>query len=128
MVKRRPVVVLSQALKRRTGLVTVTALSTVRPDPIMDYHCFLPKNCLPQTAHFQGEECWVKGDMVYTVGFRRLDSVMLGKRDPNTGKRLYYTNRLSRERMAEIYKCVLHGLSLGALAKYLGPPEEGENT
>lgn len=56
--------------------------------------------------------------MVYTVSFARLESIRLGK-DKATGKRIYYANRLGRERMKEIYSCVLHGISLGSLAKHL---------
>lgn len=74
---------------------------------------------MPQLGNFQENDSWVKGDMIYTVGFHRLDLIRLGKRDKNTGKRLYYTNRFGRVQMREIYKCVLHGLNLGSLCQYL---------
>lgn len=68
---------------------------------------------------FQDGESWVKGDMIYTVGFHRLDLIRLGTKDLNTGKRQYYRNRLSRDRMKEIYNCVLHGLNLGHLGQHI---------
>lgn len=115
----RPVVVLTSPPKHNTGLVTVVPLSTSAPDPVMPYHCRLPRNCMPQLGRFQNTESWVKGNLVYTVGFHRLDLIKLGKRDPQTGKRIYFTNRLGRERMTEVYTCVLHGLNLGVLAGHL---------
>lgn len=115
----RPVIVLTSPLKHSTGLVTIVPLSTVEPNPIMPFHYKIPKNCMPQIGRFQISDSWVKGNLIYTVGFHRLDLIKLGKRDPNTGKRIYYSNRLGRERMAEIYKCVLHGLNLGLLSEHL---------
>lgn len=119
MVKKRPVVVLSPAMQGRQGLVTVAALSSVRPDPPRPFHVMLPKAALPQLGEFQVKETWVKGDMIYAVGFHRLNMIRLGKRDQRTGKRVYFTNRLGRERMQEIYSCVLHGLGIGQLGQYL---------
>lgn len=74
---------------------------------------------MPQVGMFQDNDSWVKGDLLYTVGFHRLNLIRLGKHDPNTGKRLYYTNKLSRDRMKEIYSCILHGLNLGKLSQFL---------
>jgi hypothetical protein len=45
-------------------------------------------------------------------------SLRLGSRGPD-GMRQYFTNRLSRERMREIYACVLHGLNMGDLATHI---------
>lgn len=115
----RPVVVVSPTLQGREGLVTVVALSSQRPDPQLDYHLQLPKAALPQLGHFQEKETWLKGDMIYSVGFHRLDLIRLGKRDPRTGKRQYFRNRLGRENMRLIYQCILHGLNLGGLGRYL---------
>ena len=61
----------------------------------------------------------MKGDMIYTVGFHRLNLIRLGKRNPQTGKRLYFTQRLGRDQMNEVYKCMLHGLGLGDLGQHL---------
>lgn len=120
MVKsERPVLVLTPAIKGRANLVTILALSTSCPSPIMPYHYKLPKASMPQLGRFQEKDTWVKADMIYTVGFHRLDLIRLGKRDVNTGKRLYYRKKLGREQMTEIYKCMLHGLNLGQLGKHL---------
>ena len=117
MVKsKRPVIVLANSMRGRVNLVTVVALSTTTPDPVMRYHLELPRSCLPQLGRFQDATTWVKGDMLYTVGFHRLDPIRLGKRHPTTGKRLYFQNALSRETMRDVYACVLHGLNLGHLA------------
>ncbi|MBI4005480.1 MAG: type II toxin-antitoxin system PemK/MazF family toxin [Gammaproteobacteria bacterium] len=120
MVKsNRPVIVITPALKYRSGLVTVVPLSTVKPEPIMSYHYRVPRNCLPQTRIFQEKDNWVKGDLIYTVGFHRLNLVRLGARDKNTGKRHYFKRRLDDNTMKEIYKCILHGINLGHLSVHL---------
>ena len=120
MVKnRRPVVVVSKAIAGRSNLVTILALSTRTPEPIRPYHYKIPKNSMPQLGRYQENDTWLKGDMVYTVGFHRLDLIRLNKRHPATGKRQYFQNRLDREQMREVYKCMLHGLNLGQLGKYL---------
>lgn len=130
-VKERPVIVLTvrpgplvpiptQPGKMFNGpLVTVVMLSTGQPEPVERHHLLLPKQCLPQLGFFQEKDSWVKGDMIYAVGYHRLDLISLGKRDPTTGKRLYFTNRLSRERMREVYTCVLHALNIGHVAQYI---------
>lgn len=117
----RPVIVLSSAMNGRPNLVTVVALSTKQPQPqpVMPYHLELPRASLPQLGRFQEQTSWVKGDMIYTVGFHRLDLIQLGKRDPATGKRVYFKQRLGRERMKEVYGCVMHGLNLGHLAQHI---------
>lgn len=114
---KRPVIVLTKPFKRRHNLVTVIPLSTVTPEPIEDYHYLIPKKSLPQLARYQEKETWFKGDMLYTVGFHRLNLIKLGRRQD--GKRLYYSNRLGREQMKIVYGCVLHGLGLASLIKYL---------
>lgn len=68
MVKRRPVVVLSPKIAARPGLCTVVALSETEPHPRLPYHCQIdirPK--LPDG--FNSDGVWVKGDMIYAVGF-----------------------------------------------------------
>ena len=119
MVKRRPVLVISSGLRGRGSLVTIVALSTTPPPREMEYHLALPKRSLPNISGFQDRVTWVKGDMIYTVGFHRLDLIQLRKRHPDTGKRMYYSDRLGRDRMKEVYRCVLHGLSLGQLGAHL---------
>lgn len=116
MVKTRPVIVLTPQLKGRGQLVTVVCLSTARPEPVMPYHCTVPKAELPMTSFFQESESWVKGDLIYTVGFARLSPVSIRVAG---GRRDYYRKKLNDERMREIRACVLHGLAMGALADHL---------
>lgn len=118
LVKHRPVIVLTPSMDGRGGLVTVVGLSTVKPDPVRKFHCLLPRASLPMIGEFQRSDTWVKGDMIYTVGFHRLDLIRLGTRGEN-GKREYFTSRLGRPMMREIYSCVLHGINLGNLAVHL---------
>jgi len=109
MVKsHRPVVVLTSPVVGRAELVTILALSTKKPDRIMPFHYKIPRNSMPQMGRFQENDTWVKGDMIYTAGFHRLDLIRLGKRDKNTGKRLYFKQKIGRKQMSEIYKCMLH--------------------
>lgn len=116
MVKsERPVVILSGPIKGRANLVTIVPLSTVEPTPIHHYHYRVPKQSMPMVGTYQINDSWLKGDMIYTVGFHRLNLIRLGKRGPD-GKRLYFTNRLGSEQMKQIYQCILHGLNLGKLA------------
>ncbi|MBJ7553138.1 type II toxin-antitoxin system PemK/MazF family toxin [Marinomonas spartinae] len=120
MVKnKRPVLVVASDIAGRVGLVTVLALSTKVPDPIKPYHYKIPRSSMPQLGRFQENDTWLKGDMIYTVGFHRLDLIMLGKRDPTSGKRVYFQNKLGRDQMKEVYKCMLHGLNLGKLSAHL---------
>ena len=79
----------------------------------------MPKSAMPQIGRFQESETWVKGDMIYAMGFHRLDLIRLGKRDPITGKRFYFKQKLGRDQMREIYRCVLHGMTLSKLGDYL---------
>ncbi len=119
MVKsKRPVIVLTPPMQGRDRLVTVAALSTVKPPKILPCHYQIPKNSMPQLGRFQKDDSWLKGDMIYTVGFHRLDLIMLGKRGAD-GKRIYFSQRLGREQMKSVYSCILHGLNLGHLGQYL---------
>ena len=119
MVKnKRPVIILTGAMNGRAKLVTVVPLSTVEPLPVKPYHYKIPRNSMPMLKNFQENESWVKGDMIYTVGFHRLELIQLGKRN-SAGKREYFKNKLSREQMRLIYQCVLYGLNLGHLSKHL---------
>ena len=115
----RPVVVLSTDMKGRNGLVTVAALSTTEPKPCMSYHYKIPLSSMPQLGRFQQSDSWLKVDMIYTVGFHRLDLIRLGKKNPQTGKREYFNKRLRRDQMNEIYRCILNGMNLGNLGNYL---------
>lgn len=116
MVKRRPVVVLSPKIAARPGLCTVVALSSKAPVPVLGYHCQIDiKPPLPDDYVSTG--VWVKGDMIYSVGFRRLDFIRIGK--TNSGKRQYYYSTVSRDDIKRIRECVLKGLGLSVLTKHL---------
>lgn len=119
MVKVRPVIVISPKLKRRANLVTVACVSTVEPPTMESYHCEIPRVMLPNTGFFQKKPSWVKGDMVYTVGFHRLNLVKLNTRCPKTGKRLYETRLIGPDKMKEIYSCVLSAMNLAHLNEHL---------
>ena len=118
LIKRRPVVVLTPSMRGRDGLVTVVGLSSIKPEPVCNFHCVLPKASLPMLGEYQDQETWVKGDMIYAVGFHRLNLIQLGTHQQN-GKRKYYKARLGRERMREIYGCVLHGLNFPTLIEHI---------
>ncbi len=119
MVKTRPVIALTGHMASKPGLVTVVPISSIAPNPIFLCHCDIPKRSLPNTSYFgRVAENWVKGDMIYTVAFHRLDFVRLPGKNTH-GDRLYYKTRLGRDKMREIYTCVLHGINLGDLSAHL---------
>ncbi|WP_415479272.1 type II toxin-antitoxin system PemK/MazF family toxin [Acetobacter syzygii] len=117
MVKRRPVVVVSPQISWRPGLCTVVALSTTPPDPKRPYHCLLILDPPPPEPWSQ-REVWVKADLIMTVGFHRLDLIR-GGRNPQNGKRNYYTKTLSAEQLVTVRRCILSGLGLFPLTKHL---------
>ena len=119
MVKeKRPVVILTGAIKGRANLVTVVPLSHSEPSPPQLYHYKIPKSSLPMLGNFQDSNSWLKGDMIYTVGFHRLTLIRLGVKGPD-GKRVNFKKRLGLEQMKSIYQCVMHGLNLSKLAAYI---------
>lgn len=119
MTKVRPVIVISPKRKSGANLVTVVALSTVEPAPIMRFHAILPNEHLPMLNNFQRGTSWIKGDMIYSVGFHRLNLIQLGNRNTLTGKRMYFKKHLGRGIMKTVHECVLAGLNLQRLAKHL---------
>jgi mRNA interferase MazF len=116
MVKPRCVIVLSPKIERRAKLCTVVCLSTTAPDHVMPFHCQIDlRPVMP--SPWDSDGVWVKGDMVYSVGFHRLDLVRIGK--DRTGKRQYRMDTLSSEQMKSVRCCVLRGLGLSTLTKHL---------
>jgi len=116
LVKRRPVLVISPKIMNREHLCTVVCLSTTAPKPSLSYHYqinFVPE--LPDPLESYG--VWVKGDMVYTVGFHRLDLIGLGK--DISGKRQYYYDTISIADLKKVRGCVLNGLGMQGLTKSL---------
>lgn len=116
MVKPRPVVVLSPKIQNRHHLCAVVCLSTTPPENVMPYHCQIdihPR--LPRP--FESDGLWVKGDMVYAVGFHRLDLIKVGK--DRDGKRIDRFDVLSDEQFKLVQKCVLRAMGLASLTKHL---------
>jgi hypothetical protein len=60
---------------------------------------------------------WVKGDMLATVGFHRLELIRAGK--DHEGKRKYLKRRLNPDDLRKVYCAVLNGLGMGSLTPYL---------
>lgn len=113
MVKKRPVIVFKRSSRER--LVIVVPISTVTPNPIKKYHFQMPNVELPNSAYFKNKQSWLKGDMIYTVGWHRLELVRLGHVN---GQRKYHTACVSLATLGEIQKCVLNGIGLGHLEKW----------
>ena len=105
MVKQRPVVVVSPKTLKRNRLVTVVPLSTRAPDPVQKFHHKLDPASLPPPS--ASKTSWAKCDMLYTVGFQRLD-LLRGKRE--NGERFYYKHRVTEADLEAIYIAVLAGL------------------
>lgn len=107
MVKRRAVVVLVQ--RKRERLCTVAPFSTSPPQPVMPYHAKLSFD--PELPHpYSGEYKWLKGDMVYTVSWDRLDRPHI--KDRATGKRTYVNRHLSATDFQQVQTCVRAALCL----------------
>jgi mRNA interferase MazF len=116
MVKPRCVIVLSPRIEKRAKLCTVVCLSTTDPNHVMPFHCRLDiRPALPRPWDSDG--VWVKGDMIYSVGFHRLNLLRIGK--DQAGKRVYRMDTLSAEQMKVVRRCVLRGLGLTSLTKHL---------
>jgi uncharacterized protein YifN (PemK superfamily) len=116
MVKVRPVVVLSPRLRHRDQLCTVVPLSTTAPFSVENYHCCLAFD-QPLPSPWHARECWVKADMLATVGFHRLDRIRLG-RGPD-GKRKFLDFVLPESELQKITEAVLYAIGLGRLTKHL---------
>ena len=114
MVKERPIVVFKTSSRRK--LVTVIPLSTVEPPVIESFHMVVPNKELPNIAWFKKKKSWLKGDMIYTVGWERLSPVLMWRKN---GKRVYYTGSFSLEMISALEKCVLHGIGMGRLEKFM---------
>ena len=103
MVKAWPVIVVSPKPEHYyTGLCIVACLSTTVPDPVREFHLLLDlPGALPEGLDRQ---CWLKGDMIYTVSLERLDFYRKG-RDAR-GRRAYYQERFYGQTLREIRRAV----------------------
>lgn len=101
MVKNRPVVLVSANHLERGGLYTVVPLSSSAPDKVQPYHLKLENNPLPRLC----KECWVKGDMVTTVGVARLDRVKVSRG-------VYLVPEVTAEELKAIRDCLKYVLGI----------------
>jgi len=116
MVKRRLAVVLSPDIKNRVKLATIVPLSLTPPDVIMPYHKQIDITFkMPQ--EWGNHTRWIKGDMVNSVGFHRIDFLRIGK--DRTGKRIYQFNSLPEAEFTAVKRCALHGMGFSLLTKHL---------
>ena len=107
---------MSPRIRARAKLCTVVCLSSTAPDHVQQYHCLLDiRPELPPPWDSNG--IWVKGDMIYSIGFHRLDLIRLGK--DRLGTRIYRMDTISAEQMKLVKSCVLRGLGLSTLTKHL---------
>ncbi|MEN9410620.1 MAG: hypothetical protein RL216_2594 [Pseudomonadota bacterium] len=116
MVKPRPCVVVSKGFKSRPNLMTVVPLSTTPPEPVMPWHCEIEIG-LELPPRWSRKSCWVKGDMIYAVGFHRADLFQIAR--GADGRRVYQNDTISTESLERIQKCILEGLALSHLTKHV---------
>lgn len=105
MVKTRPVIVISPKVAPWTKLCIVVPISSVAPNPVLDYHFKLPKGLVPSEKY---EESWIKGDTIMAVGCHRLDRI-------KTGFRNYVSPVAPGEVLREVKRCVLHAVGMRSL-------------
>ena len=116
MTKRRLAVVISPNIKNRVKLATVVPLSLTTPDVIMPYHKQI-EIPFEMPRQWGAENRWIKGDMVNSVGFHRIDFLMLRK--DKSGKRVYQYKSLPDELFMAVKRCALHGMGFSTLTKHL---------
>ncbi len=116
MTKRRPAVVVSPRLRRRSNLCTVVPLSTTDPSQVEPYHYRL-HTIPPLPAPYDQPAHWVKADMVYTVSFERLFLMRASK--GSDGKRVYDQRVIDKADMIEIQAALLHAIGLARLTDSL---------
>lgn len=108
MVKPRPAIVVSPKFRRRQGLCTIVPLSTTPPQRVEPYHHFLTIDP-PLPYPFDAPSSWVKGDLLYTVSYGRLD--LPHERQPFS-KRVFVTRMISQDDLEKIRICIQHGLGI----------------
>jgi mRNA interferase MazF len=101
MVKTRPVLVVSPRMRHGAQLCTIVPLSTTLPNPILAWHYkLLFKE--PLSPKWPELEMWVKGNMLYTFGYDRLDRFHRRVGD----KRKYYDVKVSEDIFNDIRHCI----------------------
>lgn len=106
IIKRRPAIVMSPRLRGRSGLCTVLPISTTAPRPEQPYHYNLTIDP-PLPLPYAEPSVWVKCDMIYTVGFHRLN---LPWYQDVGGQRQYLNQYVDPEDLAAIQRCMLTAL------------------
>ena len=116
MTKKRPVVIVSPRLRKRTDLVAVVPLSTTDPIPQEAHHCaiHLPN---PLPPPFDNPDMWAKCDMISVVSLARLDRFKLTR--AGGGPRRWVSGKLSVADLKAIRAAVLCGLGLPSLTVHL---------
>ncbi|BDU77566.1 type II toxin-antitoxin system PemK/MazF family toxin [Mesoterricola sediminis] len=108
MVKPRPAIVVSPKFRRREKLCTIVPLSTTDPRKVEPYHHLLTLDP-PLPYPFDSPTCWVKGDLLYTVSYERLD--LPHKREPYS-RRTFITRIIGEDDLEKIRICIQHGLGI----------------
>ena len=107
--KKRTVVVISPQLDDRAKLCTVVPLSLTKPNVIKDYHLEIFFN--PQLPYpYESESKWLKGDLIYSVSFSRLNLLRTGF--DASGKRTYDKRILDEAIMQQVEHCIMCGLGI----------------
>lgn len=113
MVKPRPVIVISKSDSHgpSKNLCTVVALSTTPPQPKLPWHWRLSFNPNPN-PNDSDTPVWVKGDMIYTVSYARLDRPHI--KTQRLG-RIYQNIRMPKEEIDAILSGIAYylGINLG---------------
>ena len=115
MVKLRLAIIISAKMAGRPGLCTVVPLSTKPPSPKMPFHELI-RIPFDLPSSWGDVDRWIKGDMVNSVGFHRIDLLRLGTH--SDGRRIYQFRTLPNDLIRITERCVLHGLGMSSLTKY----------
>ena len=108
MTKRRPVIVVSKPIVARPGLCTVVPLGSGEPEVLLPMHYKIIIDT-PLPPPYNDPFHWVKGDMIYALGFDRL---FLPYRGKIGGKRDYDCRVISSDQLARVQKCIMAGIGI----------------
>lgn len=108
MGKRRPAIVLSPELPGRPLMCTIIPLSTSAPRKVLPHHMeFTLDPPLPEP--YVSPTMWVKGDIVLTVAFHRLN-LLFSRREGS--QRMYDVRLLDPATFERVKQCVRAGIGL----------------
>ena len=109
IVKYRPVITASKSRNDGAPLCTVIPISTTPPIVVRDHHYQIPDEALPNHLR-NGEDHWVKVDMLTTVAHRRLTLLWHGR--DHYGNRVYQTGKIPDEHIVAISSRIVGRLAL----------------